>query len=82
MVEIFKSRFTPGVIASKIRLEIGETVKYKLQDGTVIDAIIKSKKMTHRQCPSFGYEALMLDNNTVGFIDVSRIVSWDGKDSF
>jgi hypothetical protein len=78
-MEIVRSRFTKGVKASEISLKIGEKVKYQLLNGKVIDAIIKSKKMKHPECNSFGYEALTLDDNTMNFIDVERIIEWDGK---
>lgn len=82
-MEVVKSRFTKGVKASEISLEIEETVKYKLCNGKIIDAVIKSKKMHHPECKgSFGYEALTLDDNTVNFIDVRRIICWEGKDAW
>jgi hypothetical protein len=80
---IVKSRLTKGAKASEISLEIGEKVKYKLRNGKIIDAIIKSGRMRHPECRgSFGYEALTLDDNTMNFIDVERIVSWEGKDGW
>ena len=80
--DIVLSRFTKGAAASQISLSIGDKVKYRLKNGKVINAIIKSEKRKHPQCSTFGYEALTLDDNTMNFIDVGRIVSWDGKDEW
>jgi hypothetical protein len=79
---ICKSRFSKGAKASEIDLGPGDKVKYKLLDGTIIDATIKSTRMTHAQCKGpFGFEAITHNNNELNFIDVSRIVSWAGKDT-
>jgi hypothetical protein len=78
-MQIFSSRFTPNATGDEISLNKGEKVKYQLLNGSVIDVIIDSERMSHKNCPNLGYEAITLDNNERNFIDGKRIVWWDGK---
>lgn len=78
MVPVYKSRFTPGARGDEVHLEIGEVVQFQLLNGTVIDVTIDSPRMTHDQCPTYGYEYI---SGTGGrcFADGARIIGWDGK---
>ena len=78
-MQIFSSRFTPNVTGDEISLAKGEIVKYQLMSGNIIYAIIDSERMTHKQCETYGYEAIRLDDNQRVFIDGKRIVWWAGK---
>lgn len=78
-MQIFSSRFTPNATGDEISLNKGEKVKYQLKDGSVIDAIIDSERMSHNACTNLGYEAITLDDNERNFIDGKRIVWWEGK---
>lgn len=78
-MNIYKSRFTPGVLGNEIKLEIGEVCKYRLLDGTEIDVTIDSDRMTHEKCPTYGYEAIFSDNNEMSFVDGERIIDWKGR---
>ncbi len=78
-MQVFKSRLTPNATGSEISLDKGENVKYKLMNGDIIDAVIDSDRMTHKQCKTYGYEAITSDDNQRSFIDGERIVWWNGK---
>lgn len=79
-IELYRSRFTPGVSAGDILLEVGELIDYELLNGTVIQAKITSKRMTHAKCePHLGYEAIDLRDQKRFFADGRRIVNWDGR---
>lgn len=78
-MQLFSSRFTPNTTGDEISLDKGEKVKYQLNDGNIIDAIIDSERMSHPQCPNLGYEAITLDDNERTFIDGKRIIWWKGK---
>jgi len=78
-MKLYLSRFTPNATGDEVSLDKGETVKYQLLNGDVIDAIICSERMSHDECPNLGYEAVTLDDNDLNFLDGKRIVWWDGK---
>jgi hypothetical protein len=78
-MQIFSSRFTPNATGDEISLSKGEKVKYQLKDGSLIEAIIDSERMSHSACENLGYEAITLDDNQRTFIDSKRIVCWEGK---
>jgi hypothetical protein len=63
-----------------VAFEIGETVKYKLLNGKVIDIKIDSKPMSHKKS-DFGFEAIFSDDGERYFADSKRIVDWEGKGS-
>ena len=76
---MFNSRFTPNVTGDKISLSKGEKVKYQLNNGNLIEAIIDSERMSHSACKNLGYEIITLKNNQRTFIDGKKIVWWSGK---
>jgi hypothetical protein len=73
------SRFTPGAKGNDICFEKGETVKYKLANGNVIDITIDSELMKHDECKTHGYESIFSDDGKRYFADSERIVGWEGK---
>lgn len=72
---IFKSRHTPNVKINETKIEIGETVTYRLQNGNVVDVEIKSEPMTHARCATYGYEGVFSDDGQLGFADNAKIES-------
>ena len=73
---VFKSRHTPNVKAQEVKFEIGETVKYRLLNGDVVDVTIDSEPMMHDMCPTHGYEGIFSDTKERGFADCDRIIEW------
>lgn len=78
-MKLFKSRFTPNATGDEIPLNIGETVRYKLRTGGIVDAIIDSEQMTHAACPYKGYEAILSNTGERAFINGRNIIWWEGK---
>lgn len=81
MVQVYGSRFTPGIKAHETRFSIGDVVTYRLLDGrTEVRITIQSEFMHHVRARIGGYEAIFPDGKLC-FADVERIVDWRGKDS-
>ena len=79
-MEISKSRFTPNVTGDEIILLKDEKVIYRALYGSIIDAVIDSKRGTHTEYPNLlGYEAICMDDQKRYFIDAKRIIWWEGK---
>jgi hypothetical protein len=79
MTTVFKSRHTPKAKGYEIDFQLGESVKYQLLNGVIINVVIVSERMTHDQCKTFGYEGIFSDTGEIGFADGERIISWEGK---
>lgn len=80
MVEVYKSRFTPGLKDGRdVHFELGETVQFKGMGGEIHDVVIDSVRMSHAQLPDdeLGYEVLFPDGRH--FIRAMQIVGWEGK---
>jgi len=76
---VYRSRYTEGLKnGENVSFNKGETVKYKLQDGSILDIIIQSELRRHinGRC---GYEAIFSDDNQLAFADWERIIDWQGK---
>jgi hypothetical protein len=73
MVQIYRSRFTPGVTGDQVKLDVGERVKYTLLDGMVVNAIVDSERMSHAECPNLGYEMIDESEGSRFFGDGQRI---------
>lgn len=78
-MKISRSRFTPDVNPEDVYFSIGDTVKYKLKDDTVIDIKIDSELMRHDQAESYGYESIFSDDKKRYFAESERIIDWEGK---
>lgn len=80
-MQIFSSRHTVGATGDQVKLRIGEHVTYRLKNGTIVEAIIDSERMSHSECPNLGYEAYVTENGkkTRNFIDGKRIHFFLGK---
>ena len=78
-MQVVRSRFTPGVKGDEVGFKIGETVKYKLLDGSIVDVRITSKRVAHKRCETFGFEGIFSDNGKNAFADGARIIDWDGR---
>jgi len=59
----------------------GETVTYKLKNGTTLPIKIDSELMKSQE-GTFGYEAVFSDDNQKWFAESDRIIDWDGKGYF
>lgn len=76
---IFKSRFTPGLAnGERVQFNIGEVVKYTLQDGEVINIQIDSGYREHLNGER-GYEAIFSDDHKRYFAVSKQITDWNGK---
>ena len=78
-MRIYSSRFTPGIKAGDIKLEIGEVVQYQLKTGPIIDITIDSDSMKHAECDCLGFEAIFSDNGERSFASGDQIINWKGK---
>ena len=78
-VQVYCSRFTPGVTGDNVGFDVGETVQYQLSDGRIINITIDSERMSHDGCPCLGYEAIFSDDGKRYFARGDKIVGWDGK---
>lgn len=81
-MQIFKSRFTPNATGDEVPLNIGEIVDYETQDGKTIKVTIDSERMSHKDCPNLGYEAIFSDDTQKYFIDGKKIIWWEGKNQW
>jgi len=72
---VFKSRHTPDVKINETKINIGETVVYKLLTGETTRVKVTSEPTTHARCRSYGYEGVFSDDGKVGFADNARIIS-------
>lgn len=79
MIQVYKSKFTPGATGDQIHFRIGEIVKYQLRNGDIIDIKIDSERMSHDNCDVLGYEAIFLDDNQKYFARGDKIIGWEGK---
>ncbi len=78
-MRIYASRFTPGVKAGDIKLEIGEVVQYKKLDGSTLDITIDSESVSHHECDCLGYECIFSDDGKKYFASGDQIINWEGK---
>lgn len=79
IMQVFSSRFTPGVKGFDVHFLKGEVVKYQMKNGDIIDIIIDSERMKHEECENYGYEAIYSDDGKRYFADGGRIIDWEGK---
>lgn len=78
-MQIYKSRYTPGVTGNEVHLKIGEKCTYQLLNGSTIDIEIVSDRMSHDATPYLGYEAIASDTGKIVFADGIRIIGWEGR---
>ena len=78
-MQVFRSRFTPGVLGDEVDLKIGETVKFELLNGKTVDVEICSGRMKHARCETFGFEGIFSDDGQKAFADGKRIIGWEGR---
>jgi hypothetical protein len=82
MIMVYRSRFTPGLKdGSDVSFNKGETVTYRMRDGTTVKITIDSDIMKHDQAPGdkTGYESIFHDTGERSFAVRSGIIDWEGK---
>jgi len=77
-LEIFKSRFTPGLKnGADVSFVIGEKVKYLCWGGEIINITIYSYLM--KNSGYLGYESIFHDDDKIYFAIAEQIIDWEGK---
>ena len=81
-VDIYRSRYTPGINAYQTRFKKGETVIWKSINGYTVKIIIDSERMVHDGTGKeiYGYECIFKDDNSRCFVDEHQIIDWNGKE--
>lgn len=78
MVQVFRSRFTPGLKNGKdVHFQEGEIVTYKTRSGKIVIITIDSDLMQH-DTGFLGYECIFPDNERC-FAVAEGIIGWEGK---
>ncbi len=79
-VDVYRSRYTPGIKAYQTRFKKGETVIWKAANGGyTVEIIIDSERMVHDKTGVYGYECIFKDDNIRSFADENQIIDWVGK---
>ena len=75
----FKSRYTPGLKNGEdVQFKKGETVTYRMRNGTIYQIVIDSKLKQHDPSGYYGYEAIFPDGERC-FAPEVGIIGWEGK---
>lgn len=80
MVQVFISRFTPGLENGKdVRFRKGDKVMYGKRNP--VEITIDSDRMKHKDAPGngMGYEAIFGDTGERSFASELGIFDWEGK---
>lgn len=73
--KVYKSRYTPNLKNGKdVHFEIGETVKYRMRNGTEYEIVIDSE--LKQNSGYLGYEAIFPDGRY--FAVAEGIIDWEG----
>lgn len=80
MALVFDSKLKKGLTNGRtVKFNIGDVVKYKLENGKVLDIEITSEYMQHHIEEIDGYEAIFSDDGKSYFAVAERIIDWEGK---
>lgn len=82
MCIVYRSRFTPGLKDGRdVSFDVGETVTYRMKNGSTVKITIDSETMEHDQAPGdkTGYEAIFQDSGERYFAPRRGIIDWAGK---
>ena len=78
-ITVYRSKFTPGIIAKETCFRKGEMVRYRTRNGQELDIIIDCNEKMKHNIVLLGYESIFTDDNSRNFAAEDGIIGWSGK---